>query len=438
MVNYNINIPWETLDNWQKEYIYADPNQSCFLLTGRQVGKTTAMGIKAVELCVKHFKKGEDVLISSLTEKQSYHMLAKAIAYAVAKYPKQIATGKDKPTMHKLIFKNGTRILSYAAGLTGEGLRGFTIKKHLVDEGSRMSEEFFVAVTPMMSVVKGSMDIASTPCGKGGFFYECSKDDNFKEFFVSAEDCPRHTKEFLAGERKRMTKLQYAQEYLAVFLDELKQFFPSDLIEQNITISEEESMGFLKKSYLGDGFDKYLGVDLAGYGGDENAFVVVKKTKKDRISMIEIQTTTGDEIKHNITRDTIDRIILLDKKYDFKRIYIDDGGLGSPIFDFLKEVDDIKRKIVAINNASRSLDYREDRKKTLMKHDLYGNLLRLFENKQCQLLDHDNLRLSLKSIQYEQTETRGVKIFGNYTHITEALVRAAWCVKDKTLNIWIR
>jgi hypothetical protein len=54
------------------------------------------------------------------------------------------------------------------------------------------------------------------------------------------------------------------------------------------------------------------------------------------------------------------------------------------------------------------------------------------------LLDEPNVFQSLKSVQYAYSNdslgTRHLKIFGNYTHITEALVRAAWCVKYKDLN----
>ena len=83
----DINRPWLSLDDWQKEYIFdKNPNQNNFLLCGRQVGKTTAMSMRAVELCVHHFKKGEFVLINSITEKQAYHLLAKARAYAEEKY----------------------------------------------------------------------------------------------------------------------------------------------------------------------------------------------------------------------------------------------------------------------------------------------------------------------------------------------------------------
>jgi hypothetical protein len=53
-----------------------------------------------------------------------------------------------------------------------------------------------------------------------------------------------------------------------------------------------------------------------------------------------------------------------------------------------------------------------------------------------ELYDDDDIILSLKSIQYEYVDN-GFKIFGNYSHITEALIRAAWCVQDKHLNIWV-
>ena len=139
-MDYNLNLPWETLDPWQKEYIETPPEIDCFVLTPRQIGgKTTAMSIKAVELCVKHFKEGEIVLINSLTEKQAMLMLKKAQIYAEVKYPKQICRDKDnKPTMHRLMFKCGKLnkgILCYAAGEEGDSTRGYTIKKLMIDEG---------------------------------------------------------------------------------------------------------------------------------------------------------------------------------------------------------------------------------------------------------------------------------------------------------------
>lgn len=428
-MNYDINRPWLTLDDWQKEYIFeTDPNEDCFLLCGRQVGKTTAMSIKAVELCINHFKKGDLILINSITEKQAYHMLAKSLVYANARYSNQIVLkGKEKPTKHKLMFKNGTGILCHAAGETGEGLRGFTIKKLMSDEGSRMSEEYFIAVSPMMSVIGGSTDIASTPAGKKHkdgsqkHFYKCSMDEKFKKFYVSAEDCPRHTKEFLKEQKERLPKLAYAQEYLAVFTDELRRIFDDELIKKICIIKRREVINRKNGQF-------YIGVDVAGLGDDECTFEILEKfadkSLEQRENIIE---------KRNFTTDTSRRVIELNIFYNFKGIGVDDGGIGFGVFSDLMNNENTKRKTEALNNASRETNRDGTKSKKLLKEEMYINLLALMENKRIKLLDDDEIKLSLSSIQHDDG-----KIFGSYSHITEGIIRAAWLAeKDKSLKPYI-
>ncbi len=416
---YNINKPWQSLDKWQKDYIDTDKDINCFLLTGRQVGKTTAMSIKAVELCMKEFKEGEYLLIASITEKQGYHLLSKALAYAETKYPNKIKRGRDKPTKHKIEFKNGTGILSFAAGESGEGLRGYTIKKLMIDEGSRMSEEFFIAVTPQLSVSKGSMDIASTPCGKEGFFYRCYTDEKFKKFYISAEDCPRHSKEYLEEERKRMTKLQYAQEYLAQFIDKLRRVF-SDVWIKNVCIKKRESPMFNKKYYLG--------ADIAGLGKDETTLEILKKVNKDTINQVE-----NVILEEKTTTEVRDEIVRLNDIWDFRKIGIDDGGVGFGVWSELLINSKTNRKTKALNNASRNIDKNGEKSKRILKEEMYYNLLALGENGKIKLLDDDELIASLRSIQHEDG-----KIFGDYSHIVEGIIRAAWLAsQEKDLNIYI-
>jgi len=419
-MNYDINTPWRTLDDWQKDYIFnSHPDENCFLLSARQCGKTTAMSIKAVELCINHFKKGEFILICSITEKQAYHMLAKALAYAQVKYSPQITKGKDRPTMHKILFKNGTGILCHAAGDTGEGLRGFTIKKLMIDEGSRMKDEFFIAVSPMLSVIQGSMDIASTPCGKTGFFYKCSLDKKFKSFFISAEDCPRHTKEFLEGEKERLSKLAYAQEYLAVFTDELRRLFSDEIINLICTLKRKEVINSVKS---------YLGVDVAGLGDDECTYEVLDKIDKENIEQRESIIE-----KRNYTTDTAKRILILNESYKFKKIGVDDAGVGFGVYSELMNNDKTKRKTEALNNASRPTNKDGTKSKKLLKEEMYLNLLSLMEQGKIKLLDDDEVKNSLSSIQHDEG-----KIFGAYSHITEGIIRGAWLIaQDKTLNIYV-
>jgi len=58
------------------------------------------------------------------------------------------------------------------------------------------------------------------------------------------------------------------------------------------------------------------------------------------------------------------------------------------------------------------------------------------ERGKIELFNDPEILLSLTSIQAEYNDGK-LKIFGSYSHITEALIRAAWCMKDKSLNIWI-
>lgn len=426
-MKYDINRPWLTLDPWQKDYINSDPDENCFLLCGRQVGKTTAMSIKAVELCINHFKKGEYILICSITEKQGYHLLAKCLAYAESKYKPQIRKGKNKPTMHKVHFKNGTGILSFAAGETGVGLRGYTIKKLMIDEGSRMSEEFYIAVSPMLSVIRGSMDIGSTPCGKVGFFYQCSKDKKFRKFYVSAEDCPRHTKEFLNNEKERLPRLAYAQEYLAIFTDELRRLISNETIKRACVLERVDI------NYKGE---FYLGLDIAGLGKDETTYEILERSNEKiyhRANLIE---------KRNRTSETSQKILYLNKAHNFRRIGIDDAGVGFGVWSELMDNDATKRKTIALNNASRPTDREGTKSKKLLKEEMYFNFISMLESGRLLLLDDDEVKQSLASLQFEivirANEKTKERIFGSYTHIAEGLIRAAWLAKDKPLNIFAR
>lgn len=429
-MEYDINRPWLSLDQWQKDYIAAW-DKNCFLLKGRQCGGTTAMSIKVVEMCVHHYEKDEVVLINSLTERQAQLMLAKSLAYAKALYPDLIATGKDKPTMHKLFFKNGAGILCYAAGIEGDSTRGYTLKKIMPDEGSRLGEEYFIASVPTLSVSKGTMDIGSTPSGKKHkdgslkFFYKCSKDPDFKKFYISAEDCPRHDKEFLKKQKVKLSKLAYAQEYLAIFTDELKRLIDDDLIEE---------LCILKRREVKREGDYYGGSDIAGFGQDECTYEIFDEVNEDRIEQVENIIEN-----RNYTTDTSKKIINLDKSYDFIKYGVDDGGMGFGVFSELMDDDEMKRKTIGLNNASRlwardsSGKEIKEKSKKLLKEEMYMNLLVLMENKKVWFLDDDEVKISLASLQHEDG-----KIFGSDDHVAEGIIRALWlATKDKGLNPYI-
>lgn len=422
-LSYNLHRPWLSLDEWQREYI--NTKENCFLLCGRQVGKSTAASLKVAELAAH--RENQDILIIATTEKQAYELFFKALNYLEQVYPEKILRGREKPTKHEIRFKNGSIIRCHACGQTGEGLRGYTCTRIVVDEAARMNKEIFQAIIPMLSVTGGALDLLSTPAGKEGYFYEASLRDDFKKFYVSAEDCPRHDKKHLEMVKATMSSLEYAQEYLAVFLDELKRLFSDELIGRCCV---------LKRGSFPKNRNYYLGVDVARLGEDESTFEIISKINDDTCEQVDSIIT-----KKQLITQTTEKIIQLDKIYDFIKIGIDDGGVGAGVFDNLMKAEEVRIKTIPLNNARRPLDREGKKAKRLLKEDMYFNLLYMLEKGILKLLDDDELILSLKSIQYEYVIKEGrnsqLRIFGSYTHIVEGLIRAAWNIsQDKSLNIW--
>lgn len=419
-MKYDLLCPWKTLDNWQKEVLKTEGN--ICLRSGRQVGKSTVISILAGEYALNNPNKL--IMVIASVERSAFLLFEKILSYIHTKDKTQIMTGRWRPTKSQLRLKNKSRILCLPTGETGYGIRGHTINLLVADEAQFINEEVWTAVTPMLAITKGKIILLSTPHGREGYFYRCFQDDNFTSFHISSEDCPRKDVDFLKREKERMTKAQYAQEYLGEFCDELTQFFPSELIN-------ECQKGIRRETMRKEG-NYFCGVDVARLGEDETRIVIIDKVDKDNLIMVENILKMGMR-----TTDTAREIVLLNKKYNFKKIYIDDGGVGAGVLDILLECEETRRKVEAINNASKSLDMKEEKKKKLLKEDLYNNLLRLMEQKKIILLDDIDIYRSFKSVQFEYLEGGQMKIFGNYTHIVEATIRSAWCVKDKTLNIWV-
>ena len=403
------------LDKWQEDVLKTKGN--ICLRSGRQVGKSTIISIKAGNYAMENSNKV--VMVIASVERQARLLFEKILAHIYDTKKGIIMTGKDRPTRHKLQLKNGSLIHCLPTGESGYGIRGFTIDLLIADEAAFIPEEVWAAVTPMLAVTQGDIWLLSTPHGREGFYCRCFDDEKFTPFHVSSEDCPRRDDEFLAHEKKWMTRAQYAQEYLGEFVDEAQQFFTNEWIKK-ICIGEG-------KTITGDCF---LGVDIARLGKDESTFEIIRGERNNY-----------KQVHHEITRkvlttETAKKIINLEMQWKFKNIGVDDAGVGAGVFDQLLANDTTKRKVIGLNNSSREID-REGKKKRLLKEDMYSNLLAMGERKEIELLDNDEVRLSLRSIQYEYGENGKMKIYGSYSHIVEGLIRAAWCAKDKTLNIWV-
>jgi len=229
----------------------------------------------------------------------------------------------------------------------------------------------------------------------------------------------------LRKQKKSMSKMAYAQEFLAEFTEEFHQFFPTHLIKERMNFIEWS----LKKDF-NSAARYYLGVDVARYGGDENAFVVVELKGKN-LKVVKCFTT-----ERVSTTDTIGRIQVIDKEYKFNKIFIDDSGVGGGVTDVL--IERLGRRVMGLNNASKRIEVQgEEKKQGILKEDLYSNALVLMEQGKVDLIADADLLRSLKSINFEYKETGRVKIGGKYSHLAEGMVRGLWCIKERGLDLYV-
>lgn len=413
-------------DSWQQAVL--DHEGNITLRTGRQVGKSTIIGAKAAKFAKEH--PGTTILCIAAAQRQSSLIFEKIRGEIDLLIEKGQLDYDGEPTLTRIKLTNGSRIYSLPAGRTGYFIRGFTIDLLIADEAAYIPEEVWKAVIPMIAVSRkmrglGWIILISTPFGKGGYYYHSFHDPDFRAWHISSEKCSRIPKDFLLKERQRLSKAEYAQEYLGEFMDEWNQFFPTALIKKVMTFIEWNH----EKDYKPFKYSYYLGVDIARYGGDENAFVIAELNKQNNIRIVKSLTTT----RMSLT-DTIGRIQALHDKFNFKKIFIDDAGVGGGVMDVLLEK--LGRRVIGLNNASRSVD-KDKHRKAILKEDLYSNTLMMMETGKLTMQHSPAMMKSLKSITYEYTADKRVKIFGDYSHLTEALVRAAWCIKQKGLNIYL-
>ena len=418
-------------DKWQQEILDYEGNIT--LRSGRQVGKSEVIAMKATKFALDHPKT--ITMIIAASQRQSGLLFERVRGnFERLEHETKQKFFADKPTLTRLRLVNGSVIYSLPAGRTGHFIRGFTLDMLIADEAAFISEAVWLAILPTIAVSKkkrgmGYIILLSTPFGKGGYFYHSFTDNDFRSWHISSESCSRISKSFLLKEKKRMTKAEYRQEYLGEFTDEWNQFFPTSVIKDRMTFIEwKKSEDFNKEAAY------YLGVDIARYGGDENAFVICELFKR-RLKIVKCFTT--DRVS---TADTIGRIQRIDADYGFNKIFVDDSGVGGAVTDVL--IERLGRRVTGLNNASKRLEIQgEEKKRGILKEDLYSNALMLMETKMIDIISHLGLLRSLKSITYEygqlKSGERKVKIFGEYAHLAEAFVRACWCIKEKGLKLYV-
>lgn len=222
-------------DPWQQELLDSEQKQ-IIVNCSRQVGKSTSTAVKVAHRGL--YTPGALIILLAPSERQSIELMHKAKGFIEAE-----GVGVERLTRTQAEFSNGSRIFALPGKeATVRGYSGADLV--VIDEASRVPDDLYYTIRPMLAVGNGQVILLSTPWGKRGFFHNIWMGDNndgwhwpwksghpedkWQRLSVNATECPRITEEFLEQERTKMPAYYFKQEYMCEFAETQDSVFNYD------------------------------------------------------------------------------------------------------------------------------------------------------------------------------------------------------------------
>lgn len=212
-------------DPWQAGVLRSS-RKRLLLNCSRQTGKSTITSIKALHRAL--YFPGSLILLISPSLRQSSELFRKVTDFidGMESPPRRVEDNRLSCT-----FTNGSRIVSLPSK---EGtIRGYSGAALIIeDEASRVPDELYRSIRPMLAVSGGQLVLMSTPAGKRGHFFEVWENGGsvWERTMIPATQCPRITPAFLEEERRALGDRWFRQEYLCSFEETNDQVFSYDFV----------------------------------------------------------------------------------------------------------------------------------------------------------------------------------------------------------------
>jgi hypothetical protein len=216
-------------DPWQERLLRSSSDR-VLLNCCRQSGKSTMSGLIALHRALYH--PGSLILCLAPALRQSQELFGKVLGF-YRDLGRPVAPQAERKLSLEL--DNDSRIVTLPG--TDKTIRGFSGAALLiVDEASRVEDELYFAIRPMLAVSGGSLMMLTTPHGKRGVFYEeWTGSTGWERYEVPAAECPRISPEFLEEEREALPSWVYRQEYECSFEETEDQVFTTEMVERAVT-----------------------------------------------------------------------------------------------------------------------------------------------------------------------------------------------------------
>ena len=218
-------------DPWQADLLRSR-SKKIILNCSRQSGKSTTCA--ALGLHESIYRRPSFGLVIAPSQDQSAELMMKFDEFRGAvELPSDYLSTDTKLAVR---FANGNRFVARPGSeKTARSFSAVTLL--LEDEASRVLDDLYNTVRPMLAVSNGRHILMSTPFGKRGHFFKIwSEERDLWEWYeIPAEKCPRISPEFLAEEKR--TNPWFRQEYHCEFMETVDSVFTFDQVAG--TVSDE-------------------------------------------------------------------------------------------------------------------------------------------------------------------------------------------------------
>jgi len=322
-------------------------------------------------------------------------------------YNRQIVFRKE--TEQRMIFPSGASIFSLPNNpYTVEGIDA---SKCIIDEVGNFQkndgENMYQSMMGSLAAKGGSMAIFGKPRGRRGVFWKLF--DPYGEFsskfsihsfpYKVRADVDMRYRTSVAEQKERMTKMEFASNYLCEFTEEDVLLFTYDLLDQQRRKYDLWTLERFNKS----GLPLYGGIDFA------------KKRSQTAVTFVEHGDKETRVVFHEVTQIPFDKQVLwfidLIKKFNPVKVLVDETGLGQPLLDTLQS--HFATRVEGVIFTEKT------------KEKMALNCKNLFEEKKLIIPDNDDLIDQLHGIEKEVLESGRVRYTGKRTE-TDWLDDRAW------------
>lgn len=226
-----------TPDDWQRDVLLSSGignKRHVQVLASRQSGKSLTCALYGLWFALNN--SHSLVLILSPSLRQS-SLLFKTILEFYKELGRPVPSNIESALTLQLA--NKSKIVSLPA--LEKTIRGYSgVDLLILDEAALVDDELYYSVRPMIAVSNGRIFAIGTPHGRRGWFYRSwIESEEYYKIKITADQCPRISKEWLVHERKALGDYWWLQEYYCEFHENIKSLFRMESIEAAIEDFDE-------------------------------------------------------------------------------------------------------------------------------------------------------------------------------------------------------